>query len=54
MKSTHAGLGISMADFNALVEDLSKSLDVFMVPAQEKGELLAALAPLSSDIVETA
>jgi hemoglobin len=52
MKSAHAGLGITMADFNALVEDLSKSLDVFMVPAQEQGELLAALAPLSADIVE--
>jgi hemoglobin len=51
MKSSHAGLGITMADFNALVEDLSKSLDVFKVPAREKGELLAALAPLSKDIV---
>jgi hemoglobin len=51
MKSAHAGLGITMAAFNALVEDLSKSLDVFMVPAQEKGELLAALAPLAGDIV---
>ena len=35
----------------ALVEDLSKSLDVFKVPAKEKGELLAALAPLQPDIV---
>jgi hemoglobin len=51
MKSSHAGLGITMADFNALVEDLSKSLDVFKVPAREKGELLAALAALSKDIV---
>ena len=51
MKTTHAGLKITMADFNALVEDLSKSLDVFKVPAQEKTDLLGALAPLSKDIV---
>lgn len=51
MKTTHAGLKITMADFNALVEDLSKSLDTFKVPAKEKGELLSALAPLSKDIV---
>ncbi len=51
MKTTHAGLKITMADFNALVEDLSKSLDVFKVPAQEKSDLLSALAPLSKDIV---
>ena len=51
MKTSHAGLKITMADFNALVEDLSKSLDVFKVPAQEKTDLLGALAPLSKDIV---
>ena len=51
MKATHAGLKIKVADFNALVEDLSKSLDVFKVPAKEKSELLGALAPLQSDIV---
>lgn len=52
MKSTHAGLKITVADFNALVEDLAKSLTVFKVPAQEQGELVAALAPLQPDIVE--
>jgi hemoglobin len=51
MKTTHAGLKITVADFNALVEDLSKSLDVFKVPAKEKDELLSALAPLQTDIV---
>ena len=51
MKSSHVGLKITMADFNSLVEDLAKSLDVFKVPAQEKSELVAALAPLSKDIV---
>jgi hemoglobin len=51
MKSSHAGLKIDVAAFNALVEDLSKSLDVFKVPATEKSELLGALAPLQADIV---
>jgi hemoglobin len=51
MKSAHAGLNITMADFNALVEDLAKSLDKFKVPEKEKNELLGALAPLQSDIV---
>lgn len=42
MKSAHAGMGVSEAYFNALVEDLVKSLDKFNVPAKEKNELLAA------------
>ena len=40
MKSAHAGMGINDAQFNALVEDLVKSLDKFKVPEKEKGELL--------------
>jgi hemoglobin len=51
MKSSHAGMNVTTAAFNALVEDLSKSLDVFKVPAQEKTDLLNKLAPLSADIV---
>jgi hemoglobin len=51
MKTAHAGMKISDAEFNALVEDLVKSLDKFKVPAQEKGELLAALGSLKGDIV---
>ena len=52
MKTTHAGLGIASADFDALVEDLSRSLDKFKVPPQEKGELLALLGGMKGDIVE--
>lgn len=51
MKSTHAGMGVSEAHFNALVEDLVKSLDKFNVPAKEENELLAALASMKGDIV---
>lgn len=52
MKTTHAGMGITDADFNALVEDLVKALDKFSVPEKEKTELLTALAGLKGDIVE--
>jgi len=51
MKTAHAGMGISGADFNALVEDLSGALDKFKVGAKEKGELLGALGSMKSDIV---
>jgi len=51
MKTAHKGMGITDADFNALVEDLIATLDQFKVPAQEKNELLAALGPMRSDIV---
>jgi hemoglobin len=51
MKSAHRGMKITDAEFNALVEDLVKSLDKFKVPAKEKGELLAALGGMKPDIV---
>lgn len=52
MKDAHHGMGISTADFNALVEDLQKSLNKFNVPAKDQGDLLAVLGPMKSDIVE--
>ena len=51
MKKPHSGVDITVADFNALVEDLAKALTVFKVPAAEQGELVAILAPLQPDIV---
>jgi len=51
MKAAHAGMKITDAEFNALVEDLVKSLDKFKVPAQEKSELLSALGGMKGDIV---
>lgn len=51
MKTAHAGMGVTEAHFNALVEDLVKSLDKFNVPEKEKGELLTALAAMRGDIV---
>jgi len=51
MKTVHAGLGIRSRDFDALVEDLGKTLKKFKVPKKEQGELVAILAPMKKDIV---
>ncbi len=51
MKTSHAGMGVKSTDFDALVEDLQKSLDKFKVPAKEQGDLLGALGPMKTDIV---
>lgn len=51
MKSAHTGMGVTDAHFNALVEDMVKSLNKFNVPEKEKNELLAALASMKGDIV---
>jgi hemoglobin len=52
MKTAHMGMGISTADFNALVEDLVGALDKFKVGQHEKDQLLGALGPMKTDIVE--
>ena len=44
-------LKISEADFNALAEDLTRTLDKFKVPEKERGELMAILGPMKADIV---
>jgi len=52
MKSAHRGMGITTADFNALVEDLVGALDTFNVAAADKNQLLAVLGPMQGQIVE--
>ncbi len=51
MKESHAGLGITDAEFGYVVDDLVKTLDKYNVPEKEKGELLAILGPMKPDIV---
>ena len=46
------GMGVSGADFDALVEDLAGALDKFNVGPHEKEQLLGALGPMKGDIVE--
>ena len=52
MKTSHAGLGITKAEWNAGVQHLVATLDKFKVPAKEKTDLLAAASALEKDIVE--
>ena len=51
MRDAHQGMKITEAEFNALVEDLTQSLDKHAVPATEKNELLTALGGMKGDIV---
>jgi hemoglobin len=53
MKTAHAGMRITNADFDALVGDLVAALNKFKVPEREKNELLSVLGPMRKDIVET-
>ena len=52
MKEAHRGMGVSGADFSALVEDLVGALDKFKVGKTEKDQLLGVLGPMQKDIVE--
>jgi hemoglobin len=52
MKTTHHGLGITEADWDAAAKHLVASLDKFKVPEKEKGEVVAFVTTLKKDIVE--
>ena len=54
MKATHEHMGVTDGEFNALVDDLVKTLDEFKVPAAEKTELLNILGGYKKEIVEKA
>jgi|SRR5215471_9149297 len=55
MQTVHQGMGITPADFDALVEDLGVTLDKFVqskfISEREKAELLAVVGPMRKDIV---
>jgi len=51
MSSAHEGMNIRDDEFDALVDDLVKSLDKFKVPAREQRELLAMLGQMRNAIV---
>lgn len=52
MKEAHAGLGITDADFDTLVADLTKALDNNGVAKQDRDELLTMLGGMRNEIVE--
>src|SRR5262249_53154373 len=52
MKTSHAGLGITEADWDAAAKHLVEALDKYKVPAAEKDELLVFVVAQKKDIVE--
>ncbi|MEP7296257.1 MAG: group 1 truncated hemoglobin [Burkholderiales bacterium] len=50
MASAHEGMNIRDDEFDALMEDLVKSLDKFKVPAREKNEALTILGRMKNAI----
>lgn len=51
MSAAHEGMHIRDDEFDALIEDLEKSLNKFNVPAREKAEALAAMRQMRNAIV---
>jgi hemoglobin len=52
MKSAHAGMDITHAEFNALVGDPVTTLKKCKVGERRQFELLSVLSPMGQDIVE--
>src|SRR4051812_24545467 len=53
MKSSHAELEIRKSHFNALVEVLQQSMDARGIPFRAQNQLLAQLAPMHRDVINT-
>jgi hemoglobin len=53
MKTVHKGLNISEDDWQAAVADFGGTMDKFHVGGQERGELVAILAKVKPDIVNS-
>ena len=53
MREAHRGLGVRNQDFDALVQDLVRTLNKFNVPAREQQELLGLLGPMRRDVVQS-
>ncbi len=52
MKAAHVGLGLTAADFNALVENLVDAMSERGVPVSAQNELVAILAPMRGDVIQ--
>jgi hemoglobin len=52
MADAHEGMKIRADEFDALVEDLVRSLDKHRVPARDKAELLALLGRMKNAIID--
>jgi hemoglobin len=51
MRTTHAEMGVTKADMNALVENLQAAMREAGVPFPAQNRLLAKLAPMSGEVV---
>ena len=51
MKTVHAGMGISDAEFNAMTQDLRRAMSRHDIPVDTQLEFVAALEPLRDDVV---
>lgn len=52
MREAHDRMRVTAGEFDALIQDLTTTLNEFNVPQAEQEELLGLLAPLRADIVE--
>jgi hemoglobin len=50
LEEAHRELKISPAEFDEVAAELARTLDVFKVPEQEKGEVLAAFAAHKDEV----
>lgn len=53
MKKAHSGMDVSKGDFNALVEVLQQSMDAQGIGFGTQNRLLAKLAPMHREIINT-
>ena len=51
MKSVHAGMNVTNAQFNALAEDLYHAMTTVGVPYHTQNKIIGLLAPMQRDIV---
>jgi hemoglobin len=53
MKKAHSGFDITTSNFNALVEDLQQSMDAQGIAFSAQNRMLAKLAPMHREIVNS-
>ena len=53
MKKAHDGMDVTRGDFNALVEVLQDTMDAHGIPFVAQNRLLAKLAPMHRQIINT-
>ncbi len=52
MKTSHAGLGVTEAEWTANMKCMAEALDKYRIPRREKDEVLALVNHMKRDIVE--